>query len=99
MNILYGLDEVRLTENEVNGFGFFDFDSLDVHGSSPDCGCDKFMIQQKREQTHAKLQVYVCSIPSKQAGLITALPGQFFSSRHFVCPAGWLGQAISSMAG
>ena len=31
MNILNGLDEMRLTQNKVDGFGFFGFDGLNVH--------------------------------------------------------------------
>jgi hypothetical protein len=31
VNIFNGFDEMGLSQNEVDGFGFFDRDSLDVH--------------------------------------------------------------------
>lgn len=31
MNILNGFDEMRLAQDEIDGFGFFNCDSLNVH--------------------------------------------------------------------
>ncbi len=32
VNVFHGLDEMGLSKNEVDVFGFFDFDGLDFHG-------------------------------------------------------------------